>query len=312
MAHQNGRIPDAPYDASFSSRGDDRDRELRRASHDREYPGSRERGRDTWRDDDRYERSGRHVDQRFDYTGEDRGDRWSGSGDRGWSGSDRFSESDRSPSERPYRSYDRDDRHGMRGDIPGYRASDLDRMHEDDDRYRGRRDDYTARDRGDRNAGRPFQGSDDRMSGPRDYGRRGDQAEWGVQLTGHNRVQVAGQGAEPSGTGQLRRGPHYGKGPVGFQRSDERIKETVCEALTDHGDIDASHIEISVKAGEVTLAGTVEDRRAKRLAEDCVEAVPGVKDVHNQLRIGEPAAAADKHEKSADRTEHADKKHRSS
>src|SRR5262249_33835225 len=84
------------------------------------------------------------------------------------------------------------------------------------------------------------------------------------------------------------RGPHHGKGPVGVQRSDERVRELVCEALTDDGEVDATSIEVSVMAGEVTLIGTIEDRRMKRLAEDCVEAVPGVKDVHNQLRIGEP------------------------
>ncbi|HEX3764935.1 MAG TPA: BON domain-containing protein [Kofleriaceae bacterium] len=105
-----------------------------------------------------------------------------------------------------------------------------------------------------------------------------------------------------------RRGPHHGKGPVGFHRSDDRIRELVCEALTDDGEVDATRIEVSVSGGEVTLSGTIHDRRMKRLAEDCVEAVPGVKDVHNQLRISEPTTAAErggKHEPS-------DRKHRPS
>ncbi|MBZ5581426.1 MAG: BON domain-containing protein, partial [Acidobacteriia bacterium] len=34
-----------------------------------------------------------------------------------------------------------------------------------------------------------------------------------------------------------------------------------------------------------TLAGSVEDRSAKRLAEDLAASVSGVKDVHNQLRL---------------------------
>ena len=81
-------------------------------------------------------------------------------------------------------------------------------------------------------------------------------------------------------------GGHRGKGPSGFARSDERIKEMVCEVLTDHDDIDATHIDITVKNGEVVLAGTVEDRHQKRLAEDIVEQCAGVKDVQNQIRVG--------------------------
>jgi len=37
--------------------------------------------------------------------------------------------------------------------------------------------------------------------------------------------------------------------------------------------------------GEVTLTGTVEDRNQKRMAEDCINQIRGVKDVHNQLRV---------------------------
>lgn len=81
------------------------------------------------------------------------------------------------------------------------------------------------------------------------------------------------------------RGGHRGKGPMNYQRSDERIREAVCEALSEDDHIDASHIEVNVKGGEVTLTGSVEERHMKRMAEDCVERVSGVKDVQNQLRI---------------------------
>ena len=37
--------------------------------------------------------------------------------------------------------------------------------------------------------------------------------------------------------------------------------------------------------GEVTLEGTVRTRRMKRAAEDCVESVSGVQQVHNRLRV---------------------------
>jgi osmotically-inducible protein OsmY len=80
-------------------------------------------------------------------------------------------------------------------------------------------------------------------------------------------------------------GPHRGKGPLGYQRSDERIREMVCEALADDDMIDASQIHVTVKDGEVTLSGVVDSRRIKREAEDCVASVSGVRDVQLQLRV---------------------------
>lgn len=84
-------------------------------------------------------------------------------------------------------------------------------------------------------------------------------------------------------------GPHRGKGPVGYRRSDERIHELVCEALADDDQLDASRIEVSVINSDVTLSGVVDDRRAKLEAEDCVYGVSGVRDVQNLLSvIGDP------------------------
>ena len=88
--------------------------------------------------------------------------------------------------------------------------------------------------------------------------------------------------------GRMTAGPYTGRGPRGYQRSDERIREDVCERLMQHGQIDASDIEVDVSNGEVTLKGVVDSRQIKRMAEDVADSVPGVKDVHNQLRIGEP------------------------
>ena len=75
-----------------------------------------------------------------------------------------------------------------------------------------------------------------------------------------------------------------GRGPKGYRRSDERIREDVNDRLTDHAYLDASDIEVSVKEGEVTLSGKVCDRTDKRLAEDVAESVTGVKNVQNNLR----------------------------
>jgi osmotically-inducible protein OsmY len=76
-----------------------------------------------------------------------------------------------------------------------------------------------------------------------------------------------------------------GRGPRNYQRSDERIREDVCESLTQDDQIDASSIEVTVTDGEVTLTGTIFQRDDKRRAEDLAEAVSGVKDVRNNLRV---------------------------
>jgi hypothetical protein len=80
-------------------------------------------------------------------------------------------------------------------------------------------------------------------------------------------------------------GPHTGRGPEGYQRSEEAIRNDVCERLTRHGGLDASRIRVLVEKGEVILEGRVESRTAKRMAEDTAESVMGVRDVQNRLRI---------------------------
>ncbi|WP_204985738.1 BON domain-containing protein [Microvirga pakistanensis] len=85
-------------------------------------------------------------------------------------------------------------------------------------------------------------------------------------------------------------GPHRGRGPKGYTRSDERIHEDVCERLTEDRFIDASNVEVTVKDGEVTLSGTVASRGLKRRAEDLAELASGVRHVQNNLRVESSAA----------------------
>jgi Flp pilus assembly secretin CpaC len=49
--------------------------------------------------------------------------------------------------------------------------------------------------------------------------------------------------------------------------------------------LDATDIEVAVQNAEVTLRGSVDNRQAKRLAEDIVDAVFGVKEVTNQIKL---------------------------
>jgi hypothetical protein len=82
----------------------------------------------------------------------------------------------------------------------------------------------------------------------------------------------------------LHYGNYSGRGPKGYRRSDERIREDVCEALTFDPFVDASEIEVTVSDGAVTLTGSVNDRNQKRRAEETTENVSGVRDVHNNVR----------------------------
>jgi hypothetical protein len=82
-----------------------------------------------------------------------------------------------------------------------------------------------------------------------------------------------------------REGPYRGKGPKGYTRSDERIREDVNDRLNDDSNVDASDIDVSVKNCEVTLTGTVKNRWEKRRAEDLAEAISGVKNVENRIKV---------------------------
>src|SRR5262249_31558962 len=93
------------------------------------------------------------------------------------------------------------------------------------------------------------------------------------------------EGGVQFGRGQMSYGPHRGRGPRNYQRSDERSREDVCEWLTEAYSLDASDIDVQVASGVVTLAGSVDDRYAKRLAEDLAESVSGVREVQNHLRL---------------------------
>jgi osmotically-inducible protein OsmY len=78
-----------------------------------------------------------------------------------------------------------------------------------------------------------------------------------------------------------------GHGPKNYARSEERIREDVCDRLTVDASVDASDIEVKVAGNEVTLSGTVPNRMQRRRAEDCAEDVSGVKHVQNNLRVKE-------------------------
>ncbi len=87
-----------------------------------------------------------------------------------------------------------------------------------------------------------------------------------------------------------REGQHRGRGPKNYARSDDRIREDVCDRLSDDSRVDASEVHVSVANREVTLSGTVDSREARRRAEDCAESISGVTHVQNNLRVAQPGA----------------------
>ena len=75
------------------------------------------------------------------------------------------------------------------------------------------------------------------------------------------------------------------RGPKGYERSDERLKEDISERMYANEDFDVSDVTIEVAKGVVTLDGNVADRYSKYMIEEMVDSIPGVKDVDNRLRI---------------------------
>jgi osmotically-inducible protein OsmY len=80
-------------------------------------------------------------------------------------------------------------------------------------------------------------------------------------------------------------GPHKGKGPRDYHRSEDRIREDVCYRLADDDLVDASDIQVQVKDDEVILSGTVNSREEKRRAEDLAESIYGIRNVENRIRV---------------------------
>lgn len=74
-------------------------------------------------------------------------------------------------------------------------------------------------------------------------------------------------------------------GPKNYVRSDDRLREAVCERLAHRDHLDVSEVTVDVQSGVVTLEGHVIDRRMKYEIEDIVDDTFGVSDVVNRLHV---------------------------
>ncbi|HEY0686346.1 MAG TPA: BON domain-containing protein [Steroidobacter sp.] len=114
--------------------------------------------------------------------------------------------------------------------------------------------------------------------------------EGGYAYGNYGGVTPAGrryEGASDEGPNTPRIVTNRGRGPRGYQRADQRIREEICDRLTDDDRIDASDIDVKVENGEVTLSGTLRSRNAKRWAIQVAEQTSGVKDVHTSIRVSD-------------------------
>lgn len=96
-------------------------------------------------------------------------------------------------------------------------------------------------------------------------------------------------GMGPSGTAwnaQLQEQRNFsGVGPKGWKLSNEKLREKICEVLTNSYEVDPTEMEVTVEEGIVYLKGFIKSRGMKAVAVDLVYSIPGVEDVITQLQI---------------------------
>jgi hypothetical protein len=217
------------------------------------------RGEEGWRErgDDWRSRDWREDERGTEWRGGERGD-WQG-GAREWEGRDRDRERGRQGG----------GHWGTRGEMGREGMGEWDRDREWRSVGRGGYGPGWRGDEGRRGGGRGF---DERESGfMRDMRRQAGEEEPGTFERMGERMKEG-----------LRR--LTGKGPKGYRRSDERIRDDVSERIARSG-VDAEDVEVKVEKGEVTLTGFVRRREEKRMIEDLADDVFGVDEVNNHLRI---------------------------
>lgn len=246
------------YRRPTSRREYDDDHDYERGSRfRRESAGPR-----TW---DEEEDRGEHRDYPTSFEGLEGEERWRSSARPFSSSRFRGYRDDRpiSPGMAPYQQYED---YGTRGMSPSYRERETYREH---DGYSSSQWSPSS-DRMPRSSWSPGTGGGPALDWP-----RGREDQWRSRTgfgTGASWSEDDDQG-------------HRGRAPKGYRRSDERIREDVNDALTEDRMVDASEIEVEVSNGEVTLSGSVPERRMRRRAEDLVEAASGVSYVQNNLRV---------------------------
>jgi len=242
---------------------DERNREFRneRTYRNRDDRGIVDRATDevrSWVGDEEAARRRRMDELRHERHDRDWSDRASSTAERGW---DRTRETARDLTDR-----DRDGRRGLAewndADRPGDRAVEP--------RY---------------GAGRAWSSGVDRGRDRGEYLGRDRYEETSRYAAFDPYGPPRWSSAPASAAGERSTTSYAGRGPRGYSRGDDRIREDVCDRLTDDPRVDASDMEVQVDKGEVTLTGSVRTRDEKRFAEDLVERISGVREVNNSLKV---------------------------
>ncbi len=115
-------------------------------------------------------------------------------------------------------------------------------------------------------------GNDSSSARDREWDRSG--SEWAGGERG-------GYGGSSSST--FRSASRRKQSPKGYTRSDDRIREDVCDRLTESY-LECEQVTVTVKDGEVVLGGRAPSGETRRQIERIAENVTGVRDVLNQIR----------------------------
>lgn len=190
-------------------------------------------------------------------------------------------------------SYGREMHRAGRGYAPEGRFAERDAGYRDEARSHWPspwRDPRELQPRGQRaapDAGSGYGYRDERRGGD-DTGRRGAE-HW----TGGTREEFGRfEGAfDRRDAGPPRRRWQAEHGPKGYTRSDERIRDDICECLYHEPGLDVREVGVRVENGVVTLEGTVPERHMKHRIEDLCDGRFGVRDVDNRIRVERVADA---------------------
>jgi osmotically-inducible protein OsmY len=284
----------------------DRDRDRYQPYYDR---NDRSEGRYGNRDESQYQRSSRDFDRDDSWQSQDRqrNQNFRDADERGYTGSSYAQ--DRDYGRRGYAGSQYPQERDFNAGYIGYESQRFPgTFGSNEDQRFGRAyepprfgRDYGASDwnRNDRDRPRFGREYGERSHGGSDWNRNLSQERYGQSNWGNEPYRGEQRGRDESWTQQLREAGQQVvrkvkrafRGPKGYKRSDERIREDVNDRLAQQDHLDPSEIEVTVSNAEVTLIGLVESRHDKFLAEEIADDVSGVIDVHNQLRVRRTQAA---------------------
>ena len=130
-----------------------------------------------------------------------------------------------------------------------------------------------------RKSGDQRSGNERRMNTDATYGARGQEGLGKTEERTWGEEQFRGERREEQERRQAERGQWARRRP------DDTLAQEIREILANDPELDATEVEIEVEGGAVTLSGVVDESDAKLLAEELVETLPGVREVHNRIRV---------------------------